>query len=110
MEVLAKKLLKDVNRICVEYHYFKQTNVIEKVQEIHEEMQQYITFFLQGNILGIEDEEYTALSQYALQVLRDYSESYIHRDMVLMVDTLEYGLRDLLKLMTDTDDGGESNE
>lgn len=101
MKVLANELLPEINRICAEYHFFKQTNVIEKVTKIQQELQQYITFFLQGDVFGLGAAEYNALSAYALQVLRDYSEAYINRDAVWMVDTLEHGVRKLVQLLAE---------
>ena len=110
MEAFARELIEQINGVCIEYYHYKQTNVIEKVRGINEKIQQYLSFFLQGNIFGVEEEEYENLSQYVLQVLKDYCEAFLNRDMVLMIDTLDYGLRELLLLVIDTDDGGKINE
>lgn len=109
MDVLAKELIGKINKMCIEYYFYKQTNVIEKAQAMHEKIQQYLSFFLQGNLFGMEDEEYDNICQYVLQVLKDYSEAFSNKDGVLMIDTLDYGLRELLKLAIE-DDSEESHE
>lgn len=110
METLAKELLKKITQICVEYHYFKKTDAIEKGKEMAEEIQQFTSGFLQGNIYGMTEEEYTGLKNYVLQVLKDYMEAVEQQDIVLMIDTLDYGLRELINIFIDEDVGEDGNE
>ena len=109
MEVLAKELRTEIDLICIEYHYGKQTNIIEKIGKIQGKIQQYFSFFLQDNIFGLSEEEYECLSQYVLQVLKDYVEALANEDMVLMIDTVEWGFRELLNLVIE-DNGEAVNE
>ena len=99
MEALAKELRTEIDWICIDYHYRKQTDIIEKVKKIQGKIEQYLSFFLQGNVFGLNEEEYKTLTQYVLQVLKDYSEAMENCDMVLMTDTLEWGFRELLNLV-----------
>lgn len=105
MEELAKKLITEIDIICAGYHYYRQVNVIEKVIKLQSEIQQFITFFLQGNIFGMEEQEYSEFCQYVLLVLKDYAEAMVQKDMVLMVDTLDYGLRELVMLYVENPEG-----
>lgn len=110
METLAKKLLEKITKICVEYHYFKRTDAVEKGIELAEDIQRFTSGFLQGNIYGMDEEEYIGLQNYVLQVLKDYMEAVEQRDMVLMIDTLDYGLRELINIFVDTENGDAGNE
>ena len=58
MRALAAELREKIDGICIEYHYFKNENVIEKAKEIIPTIQKYCTGFLQGNSYGISEEEY----------------------------------------------------
>ena len=101
MEALAKKLRKEIDMICIGFHYYKKVDVIEKAVKLAEDIQVYTATFLQGNVFGMEQDEYVGLQNYVMQVLEDYIEAIHHRDMVLMLDTLDYGLRELLMIYID---------
>ena len=58
MRALAAELRGEIDGICIEYHYFKNENVIEKAKEIIPTIQKFCTGFLQGNSYGISEEEY----------------------------------------------------
>ena len=96
--------------MCVEYYYFRNTNIVEKGRELTEDIQQFTVQFLQGNVYGLEDVEYIELQSYVIQVLKDYMDAMEQNDMVLMLDTLDYGLRELLNVFIDSDDGEDTNE
>lgn len=46
----------------------------------------------------MEDAEYMDFQTYILGVLEDYMEAIWQQDMVYMLDTLDYGLRELLDI------------
>lgn len=110
MELLAKKIRDKIDNICGGYHYYKDENVLERSRELVGEVQQFCSYFLQGNIFEMEDDEYLNLQQYVVQVLEDYMEAIKQQDMVYMLDTLDYGLRELLNIFIDTEVGGQDNE
>lgn len=103
MEELAIKLRNKIDNICGSFHYYKNENVLSESQKLAEEMQQFCSVFLQGNIYGMEEDEYQAFKGYVLQVLKDYVEAQRQQDMVWMLDTLDYGLRELLNIYIDED-------
>jgi len=105
MDTLAMELMGQIEKICSEYYFMKQTNVIEKVQKIHGDIQTYMNFLLSGNIYDLDEEEYNYLGQYVVQILRDYSQAIVNRDSVLMIDTLDYGLKELLNITISADNG-----
>ena len=103
MEEMAKKLLEQINDICIDYLFLKETNVVEKAIKLTDDIRTFTATFLQGNVFGMADEEYENLKQYVIGVLEDYMEAVKQDDMVLMIDTLDYGLRELLKIYIDED-------
>lgn len=98
MKELAKEIHEKMTRICIEYLFFKQTNVIEKVIPLTGDIWQFLDVFSRGNVFGMEDEDYRNLLNYVSGVAADYVEAIGQRDAVLMVDTLDNGLRELLKI------------
>lgn len=113
MEELAKKLNIKIDNICGGFHYYKDRNVLGKSRELAGEIQQFCSYFLQGNVFGMEEGEYGKFQRYVVQVLEDYIEALKQQDTVYMLDTLDYGLRELLNIYIDTDTGeaghGEGN-
>ncbi len=103
MEKQAKTISDKIDNICGGYHYFKDQNVLNRGQELASEIQQFCGYFLQGNIFGMEEDEYIGFRQYVIQVLEDYLEAVEQQDMVYMLDTLDYGLRELLNIFIDID-------
>lgn len=99
MEEKAKKLRDEIEKLCVEFHYYKKNHVMEKARELAEQIQDYCSFFLQGNIFGMKEEEYQGLQSYVIQVLEDYMEAIQYQDDLLMLDTLDIGLRELLMIL-----------
>lgn len=110
MEALAQELCREIDNICGGYHYFKDENVLERARGLAEKMQRFCKEFLQGNLFGMEEAEYQRLQNYVLQVLEDYMEALKQQDMVYMLDTLDYGLRELLNIYIDTDAGESAYE
>lgn len=98
MEALARRLLDSINRICIEYYHLKADDTVEKAVALKEEIQELVSGLLTA--LG-EDGESADLRAYVLQALRDYADAAAQRDEALMIDTLDYGIRDILKLYID---------
>ena len=105
MRALAAELREKIDGICIEYHYFKNENVIEKAKEIIPTIQKFCTGFLQGNSYGISEEEYQNLQVFVI----DYVAAIEQEDVVWIIDTLDYGLRELIELYID-DDAEESED
>lgn len=101
METLARELERGVDIICVGYHYYKDEDIFPKARVLADRIQKFCGSFLQGDIYGLGEEEYQALKEYVIGVLEDYLEALEKRDVVYMLDTLDYGLRELLNIYID---------
>lgn len=108
MEELALQIRNRIDNICGGFHYYKDENVLNRSQKLAGDIQQFCGFFLQGNIFGMEETEYQQLQQYVIGVLEDYMEAVRQQDMVYMLDTLDYGLRELLNIYIE--DGAEEGD
>lgn len=105
MEEKALQLRTVVDTACGGYYLFKDEDVLAKAKAAAGQIQDYCSFFLQGNMFGMEEWEYQNLYSYVLQVLEDFLEAVEQEDTVLMLDTLDYGLRGLLDIYLDKKDG-----
>lgn len=110
MEQLARELKRGIDIICGMYHYQKDESVLLKAKVLAERMQEFCSSFLQGNIYGMEEEEYQSLYNYVLMVLEDYLEALKQQDMVYMLDTLDYGLRELVDIFIEENEDAEEAE
>lgn len=109
METLAKELKHKINDICIGYHYFRRAETMKKSMELSKEIERFVCPLLNGNRFGMEETEYKNFQNYVLEVLKDYAEAAAQRDSVYMVDTLDYGLRELINIFTDAEDGEEAD-
>ena len=109
MRALAAELREKIDGICIEYHYFKNEHGIDQAKEISPTIQMFCTGFLQGNSYGISEEEYQNLQVFVIDVLKDYVAAIEQEDVVWIIDTLDYGLRELIELYID-DDAEESED
>ncbi len=110
MEELAKKICGKIDHICIGYHRYKDESILEKSKDMADEIRDFCSYFLQGNLFGMTTEEYESFRQYILQVLQDYIQALEQQDMVYMLDTLDYGLRELLNIYIDEDAEGTEHE
>ncbi len=104
MEELAKKLLDRINRLCIGFYYINENNIMKSAFELREDIEK-----LTGGLLAAlgADEESQQLRDYTLQVLSDYVEAASQKDEVLMIDTLDYGLREIIGLYIDEEDDAD---
>ena len=110
MEGLAKELIKKINRVSVDFYYFRDQTVVEKGKSLLPDIQHFASNVLQMLEGEGDAEEYIQLKNYILQVLNDYMEAIDHRDMVLIIDTLDVGLREVLNLFVEEENGENGNE
>jgi len=105
MKEKAEKLRNEIDKICGKFYYEKDESVIPKALNIAKQVEEYCSFFLQGNLFGMETAEYCGLHKYVVQVLEDFVTAAQQEDTVLMLDTLDYGLRELLEIFRDKETG-----
>ncbi|MCI9173915.1 MAG: hypothetical protein HFH49_03070 [Lachnospiraceae bacterium] len=110
MEALAEELRRGIGMICIAFYYEKDEEILLKAKALGERIQKFCSSFLQGNIYGMEDREYQELKQYVIQVLEDYLEALEQQDSVYMVDTLDYGLRELVNIYIDKEEDGREED
>lgn len=111
MEELARKLTKELNGIGIDYYLYKKGGVIDRAQALAGEIRDFCGFFLNGNVLfGMDEADYSDLNRFVVGVLEDYMEALSQRDTVLMLDTLDYGLRELLRIFTGEEPEENANE
>ena len=103
MEELALEIRSEIDHICAGYYYYKNEDVLSKSRSMADDIRDFCSFFLQGNLFGMTTKDYENLQQYVLQVLQDYIEATKQKDIVFMLDTLDYGLRELLNICIDED-------
>ena len=106
MEVLAKNLADKSGIICINYYFLHKFDAVTEGEKLAGQIQQFASAMIQGISEGEQTEESRGLQDYILHVLNDYMEAVRQRDLVLMIDTLDFGLRELLDIfITEENDG-----
>ena len=103
MEEKSEQIRAIIDTICGGYYIYKDEDVIGKAKKVTGKVREYCSFFLQGNVFGLEAREYDGLCNYVIQVLEDFLEAMKQEDTVLMLDTLDYGLRELVDIYKEND-------
>ena len=98
MEKLATGLLEEINKICIEYYYFNKTDGIKRIQSIQPQIMEYLEVLIQTLQKNADDEDTVNICNYINGVLEDYFEAVKNDDIVLMIDTVDHGLREVLEL------------
>ncbi len=111
MEALSQELVKKISVICGKYYFNKKTDAVQEAEKLHEEIQKFTTLLIQRLSVQESSEEKTVLLNYAVQVWNDYVEAIRYKDIVLMIDTLDFGLWELLDIFKpETNDGEDEKE
>lgn len=110
MEEQAKKLLGQIQAMCDRYYQRKEDCILQEARKMAEDIRNFCSSFLQGNIYGMEEAEYRNLQAYVVSVLEDYMGALQQEDSVWMLDTLDAGLRELLLIYMDEDSEDTINE
>ena len=85
-------LYQEINRIAVEYMCLGRTNNLYEIKKIIPQIQDFISWFLNENIFGIENTLYEDLRRNLVEILQDMCIAMQNEDRVLMHDAVNYGL------------------
>lgn len=82
----------------IDHLLFGKNNNIEKVKEYLPQIQEFVEWFLQGNVWGGEDSLYHEMQMDILGILNDCMIALKEDDHVLMQDAIGYGLLSYIEL------------
>ena len=74
------------------------TDYIEKAKDLFPAIQKFTEWFLAGNQFGIENELYETLQENLISILQDMQTALEESDRVLMLDALEHGISEYLRM------------
>lgn len=99
MEEKLKELYENIHYISLWCMDHKQNDYIDKcIQNVFEPIQKFVEWFMDGNQFGIDDMLYQELQTNLLSILQDMEEAVKQKDRVLLMDALEYGIREYLAM------------
>lgn len=103
MEDKIIELFEKINFLGYYTTNFQKYDYIKRAKSLIPEIQEFVTWFDSGNQFGIEESDYQALQENLLDILKDCMEAFEQEDRVLLLDALEYGLSEYLKMFLPTD-------
>ncbi len=110
MDEKIRSLYQQLNDITFRYWVYRLRQNIEKTKKIIPEIQEFVLWFLEENIFGIDEELYQGMSENLVVILQDLLTALQEEDMVLLHDAIAYGLLEYLRLFVDTDQEAETDD
>lgn len=98
MEEKIEKLYEKINYLGFHTVNYKQNDYVNRAKEFVPEIEEFINWFMEENRFGIDDEMYQALQRNLVDILNDCMVAFEEEDRVLLLDALEYGLGEYLKM------------
>ena len=98
MEELARIIIDNINKICIDFYYFRKENIMKVGMDILPNIQK---IFEQINLFANEnpqDKDIVGMQNFALNVIKDLLSAIENEDKVLLVDTLDFGVRELMNI------------
>lgn len=98
MEEKIISLYEAINFIGFDCTYQRKNNYVERAKELLPRIQEFAEWFLGGNQFGFEEDLYCALQGNMLGILEDITAAMKEQDRVLMLDAVENGIGEYLKM------------
>ncbi len=98
MEEKIRQLYKSLRDDVIEYMYYQSVKNCDEIVALIPQIQEFLEWFMGGNIFGIEEEIYAGMCNDLIDILKDILEAVEQRDHVLLNDAVAYGLMEYLKL------------
>ena len=92
MDEKIQSLYQQLKEITFRYWVYRLRQNIEKTKKIIPEIQEFVLWFLEENIFGIDEELYQGMSENLVNILQDILTALQQEDMVLLHDAIAYGL------------------
>lgn len=103
MEEKMKCLYENINFIGYYCMYYRKNDYMEKAKNLLPEITEFVQWFMGGNQFHIDEELYLALQENLAGILRDMQTALQENDRVLMLDALEHGISEYLKMFLPED-------
>lgn len=110
MDEKIQSLYQQLKEITFRYWVYRLRQNIEKTKKIIPEIQEFVLWFLEENIFGIDEELYQGMSENLVNILQDILTALQQEDMVLLHDAIAYGLLEYVQLFVDTDQEAEAHD
>lgn len=98
MEEKIKQLYENINFIGYYCMFYRKNDYVEKAKKMLPEITEFVEWFMNGNHFNIDEELYIALQQNMNDILKDMQTALEENDRVLMLDALEHGISEYLKM------------
>lgn len=92
------QLYEQINYLGFHTIYYKQYDYVKKAKELIPDIQEFVNWFMSENQFGVEEDLYQELQQNLIVILKDCMTAFEQDDRVLLLDALEYGLGEYLKM------------
>ena len=98
MEKSIKELYEQINFIGFYCTYHRDGGYVAMARALIPEVNKFVQWFLTEKKLGIPEEEHSLMNQNLLLIVQDIVEALKQEDRVLMMDALEQGISEYLKM------------
>ncbi len=99
MDQKIRELYKKINYIGYYVTYHQNTQYMKMAKSLIPEINDFINWFLEKNKFGISKKEYDLLCRNLIEIVKDITEALKQEDRVLMMDALEQGISEYIKMI-----------
>ena len=96
-----KQLYKRVWNACVGFSVYGKKNAEEKSMEMLPELSEFYEEILKENTLQLEKTDFDIIRKLFITIIKDFFQGLKNKDIILLEDTMEYGLLPFLELFID---------
>lgn len=104
-----QNLYRKLVAVSADYLIYQRRTNIEEIKKIIPQIQEFVLWFMDENIFGIEEEIYQGMCQNLLLILEDILAALKNNDQVLLQDAVAHGLMEYLELFVSEEQGEEEN-
>lgn len=91
-------IIYQINELCKDYYFSKQYNVLGTAKNMLPNIQDFMTVILSGNNFELSEDEYEGLKKFTIDLMEDIVSALENEDVVLIIDSFDYGLRTLVDI------------
>ena len=103
MEEKIRNLYENINFIGYYCMYYRKNDYINKTKELLPDITEFVQWFMENDSFQINEELYRVLKQNLVEILKDMQTALQEDDRVLMLDALEHGISEYLKMFLPQD-------
>lgn len=96
--------LEKIDKICIEFYFFRNEDILDSVMQIIPKIQTWCEQLIDILEQYPMDEDAVTVYNFTIETINDIVSAIEYNDQVLLIDTLDFGIREVLNLLIQDED------